>query len=232
MQKLLAKLVLPVLAGAFLTACAPIDALRNASTGRPAPSTQTTTKSLDDKCATQERMNSWTIDCLEWKRQRDAAAEEERLRDEATRSEQRRLLAEQRRLEQARREHEHIAAKREDERLGYKTLTFEDFALDASSMIGAKVAIHGFYTPKGDRLARDPISAAFWIEGSRDNSATLIPLATHAATRDSRALLLRCQESLIGWCPLVVRGRIQSLTMRNRLGATSRQIGLVVESVR
>lgn len=223
---------LPVLAAVALTACAPFAPFQIIGAELAAPSATTASQPLEVKCPEQEIINSWTFDCLEWKRRRDAAAEQKRLEREAAYSEQRERLAEQEQQEQERREREFIAAQKEDERQGYRTLTFEDFALDARSMIGAKVAVHGLYTSKGDRLVRDPISAAFWIERGQDNGAALIPLAIHTATRDSRALILRCQESLVGWCPLVVRGRVQALTMRNSLGATSRQVGLAVDSVR
>ncbi len=227
---------LSALVAISLTACSSYDANSN----RWIPlSAWPSSAPLDEKCPDQQRSNRWTEDCLEWKRLRAAdaaaaakeAAEKRKAREEADLAAYRRFEERQRR-EQERLEKERIAAMDADARLGYKTLTFESFALDAKSTIGAKVAIHGLYTPKGERIVRDPISAARWIEGSYESPATVIPLAIDAATRDSRAIFLRCQESMIGWCPLVVRGRVKSLTMRNRFGVTSQQIGLDVESVR
>lgn len=223
----LSKQVFSALTAVTLTACAELDAFRSVL-----PDAAVASGSFEQKCFDQERINAWTADCLEWRRQRDAADEERRQAEETAQSAARDRLAAQAQQEQLRREQEFMAAVKEDERQGYKAMTFEDFALDGRSMIGLKVAIHGYYTPKGDRLVRDPISAVFWLERNQGSTAVLIPLVTHLAGRDSRALLLRCQDSLIGWCPLVVRGRIQTLTVRNHLGAASQQIGLVVESVR
>lgn len=191
---------------------------------------------LEEKCPQQLRIQWQTKDCQEWERHREAAvaeaAEEKRRVEEAARQERRRAAAEQEARERELREREYAAAVQEDERQGYKTLTFNDFALDAKSMLGTRVAVHGFYVARGERLARDPISAIRWIEASHDSSATLLPLLTSSASRDSRALLLRCQESPVGWCPLVAKGRVKTLTMRNRLGVVSQQVGIELESAR
>lgn len=225
--------MLLLLSAAALSACATYDVA--SGTWNPAGK-PTSSATLEEKCTQQRHINSWTKDCLEWEQQRAAAAAlaaaEKREADQSARLARQQALAEQQMRARELREREDVEAMKEDERQGYKTLTFEDFALDAESMAGARVAVHGLYVARGERLARDPISAIRWIEGGYESHATLLPLLTSSARRDSRASLLKCQESPVGWCPVVVKGRVKTLTLRNRLGVVSRQIGIEVESVR
>lgn len=128
-------------------------------------------------------------------------------------------------------EEREISAVQADERDGYKHLSFDDFALGAERMKGAKIALYGVYVGKGERLARNQLAALMWTERAHGPKGALIPLVTTSAARDSRAVLLRCDASPIG-CTIVVRGRVRVVTMRNAFGTSSQELGVVVESVR
>jgi hypothetical protein len=200
---------------------------------------------LDKRCSEQERMNrvyslgSWTPECWSWKLKRDAATESEvaekrRTDDEAqknAREEQRAVYKEQQEQKQRELMDREIALMQQDERNGYKTLTFQDFALDAHKLQGTKIAIRGVYVGKGERLAYDYFDAAMWVSNRQNNKKPLIPLATKSAAREARASLMKCSESPLG-CALVVRGRIRMLTMQNAFGVVTQEVGVVVESVR
>lgn len=190
---------------------------------------------LDEKCNGTSVNNRYVEDCKRLWEQRRAEYEAKRRSEVATQEEARavEMAAYRERQEQKLRETQEreMAAQQADERAGYKSLTFEDFALDANKMQGAKIALSGFYVDKGQRLAANQLAALFWIERSQSPKGALIPLITSDAARDSRAMLLRCAESPIG-CAVVVRGRVRMLTLRNAFGAESRELGMVVESVR
>ena len=200
---------------------------------------------LNKKCSEQERMNqvyslgSWTPECWSWKLKRDASSESEivekrRTDDEAqkkAREEQRAIYKEQQEQKQREVMDREIALMQQDERNGYKTFTFQDFALDAHKLQGTKIAIRGVYIGKGERLAYDYFDAAMWVSNRQNNKKPLIPLAIKSATREARASLMKCSESPLG-CALVVRGRIRMLTMQNAFGVVTQEVGVVVESVR
>lgn len=200
---------------------------------------------LNKKCSEQERINrvyslgSWTPECWSWKQNRDVVTESEvaekrRTDGEAQRNareEQRAFYKEQQEQKQREVMDREIALMQQDERNGYKALTFQDFVLDANKLQGAKIAIRGVYVGKGERLAYDHFDAAMWVSNRQNNKKPLIPLVTKSATREARASLMRCSESPLG-CVLVVRGRIQMLTMQNAFGAVKQEVGVVVESVR
>jgi hypothetical protein len=98
-------------------------------------------------------------------------------------------------------------------------------------MQGAKVALYGIYVGKGQRLAYNQLAALMWTERAHETRGGLIPLVTTEATRDSRAMLLSCDASLIG-CSITVRGRVRMLTLRNAFGVEYRELGVVVERAR
>ncbi len=188
-------------------------------------------KPLNEKCPIQESINAWTDDCVAWMKQRDAAARMRRQADETARQAAAvRLLAQQQEQERESRERER-AAMQEDERQGYKNMSFDEFILDAKTMQGRKVVLKGIYVERGQRLVRDHLSAVRWIQYSDFGVGVLIPLQADDAPREARALLLQCGRAVTG-CPLVVRGRIKELTLRNGYGVQSRQFGLVVEGIR
>ena len=188
---------------------------------------------LDTKCKGQEAINFWTSDCIEWKHQRDADLDEKNKADEAARA----VYWRNQREQQAKNEQD--AARQEAEAImkdkaeGYRFMTFEEFVLDAPRMKGAKVAVRGLYVDKGERLIRDPLSAARWISAGETVRGVNIPLLTEDASRDARASFLRCAgaNNPLG-CGMTVRGHVKLLTLTNRLGTQWREIGIGVESIR
>ena len=218
---------------AFLVACADLTGISQLADEMQS---SLRSESLSERCARWESTSFRSNDCLAWKRQRDAVEEARRQSDaaaarKAAQDAQRAILIEQQEQREREAQQREIAAMQADERDGYKRLTFEDFALDASKMLGSKITLHGIYVDKGKRLASNQLAALMWIEGARSTQGALIPLVTENAVRDARALLLRCAKSPIG-CAIVVRGRVRTLTMRNTFGAESKELGVVVESVR
>ncbi len=188
---------------------------------------------LDAKCKQQEAINFWTPDCMEWKRQRDADLAAKSKADEEARA----TYWKNQREQQAQKEQESVRQEAEaikkDKTEGYKFITFEDFALDAPTMIGAKVSVRGLYVDKGERLIRDPVSAARWVSTGESVKGVNIPLRTESASRDARANFLRCANANtpLG-CGMVIRGRVEMLTLRNRLGNQWREVGISVEGIR
>lgn len=182
--------------------------------------------SLDQRCPSQFLYEKPSKECREWKRQKDEEVANEEAR---RRAEYERRLEQQEQERKAAMERERIAAQ-EDERHGYRNISFEDFALDARSMIGAKIVLHGIYVAKGDRMARDSVAALRWI-GGMEEKGVIVPLLTDRASRSARAAFLHCADIPQG-CPMIVRGRIEVLTLRNSFGVERREPGLVVDSTR
>jgi len=190
---------------------------------------------LNEKCSRLEARSLWTAECSGWRDERAAKEKERRQAEAAAREAELEARWAIQREEEARKKREaeerEMAAVQADERDGYKHLSFDDFALDAESMKGAKIALYGVYVGKGERLARNQLAALMWTERAHGPKGELIPLVTSGAVRDSRAVLLRCDASPIG-CAIVVRGRVRVVTMRNAFGTSSQELGVVVESVR
>lgn len=189
-------------------------------------------ETLDARCQREAQIDSWTPECLTWKERKDAAdAAAQRAEEQARKDEWARIKAERAREERAAEQRE-AAAVAQDEREGFHHLSFEEFALDAPDMKpGTKVAVSGLYLSEGQRLLRDPMSAARWVELGEGGEGVVIPLATKGATRAARATLLHCSGAPLG-CPVVVRGKVEVLMMRNRLGASWAEIGIAVEDIR
>lgn len=82
-----------------------------------------------------------------------------------------------------------------DLKLGYSSISFEDFALDYKSMIrdGKKVAVEGFYHKTGniDQLYAGQFET---LPDVSPPTSHIIPLLVEDAPRDTRAYLLRCAE--------------------------------------
>lgn len=217
--------------GVLLAGCADMAEFRQwANKQNTAP--RLTPDQLNDQCPQQEKSHLWTKECWEWKQARDEAAAAKRRAEDARRREAdaAAYLEEQQRKQREAQERE-MAAVQADERAGYKYLSFEDFALDAAKMQGAKVALYGIYVGEGKRLASNQLAALMWIERARSTKGALIPLYTEDAAREARATLLRCDASPVG-CTIVVKGRVRMLTLRNAFGSSSQELGVVVESVR
>jgi hypothetical protein len=105
----------------------------------------------------------------------------------------------------------------EDLKLGYPSLSFEDFALDNKTMISneKRIAIEGFYHKVGniDELYASQVET---IPSVSAPTSHIIPLLIDDAPRDIRAYFLRCSEQSpnVG-CWTRVRGTVTmcSLTM-------------------
>lgn len=220
-----------VLLSALLVGCADMTALQKLM-GHEASKSQLTSEQLNAQCPAQEKSHLWTPECWQWKMARD---EVKRRTEEAERKAEQEAAVAAYREQQAQKlreeEEREKAAVLADERAGYKYLSFEDFALDAAKMQGAKVALYGVYVGKGKRLASNQLAALMWTERADNIPGALIPLVTSEATRESRAVFLRCDASPVG-CGLVVRGRIRTVTLQNAFGVGSRELGVVVDSVR
>lgn len=201
------------------------------ATEAPATIEEKTPAELEKKCATQELINSWTTDCLTWKRNRDEKRRIDAAAEEAERKEQRAIYIKQQEQKNRETQEREIVSMQADERNGYKNLTFEEFILDASKLQGTKIAIRGVYLSKGERLAFNFHDAAMWVSNARHNKKPLIPLFTQSASRETRLSLMKCSESPLG-CALVVRGRVRMLTSQNAFGVVTQEFGVVVESVR
>ncbi|WP_066270018.1 hypothetical protein [Hydrogenophaga palleronii] len=222
------------LSSVLLVGCADMTAFQQLM-GQDESKPRLAPEQLKQKCVEQEKINSWTTDCLDWAKARDDSEAAKRRSDaQALAAARETELMARRELERQRLREEEVrekAAVQEDERAGYKHLSFEDFALDAAKMQGTKVAVYGVYVGKGKRLASSQLAALMWTERAHSIPSALIPLVTTEATRDSRSMLLHCDASPMG-CGVVVRGRIRMLTLQNAFGAVSRDLGVVVESVR
>lgn len=83
----------------------------------------------------------------------------------------------------------------DDLKLGYPTVTFEDFALDNKTMVEQekKVAIEGFYHKTGniDQLYAVQMET---LPSMSPPVSHIIPLLTEDSPRDIRAYFLRCSE--------------------------------------
>jgi hypothetical protein len=188
---------------------------------------------MAQKCKQQEAINFWTADCLAWKHQRDAELDAKNKAAEAERAAYWAAQREQQATQQKETERQEVEAVKRDEREGYRPITFEDFALDASEIKGAKVSIRGLYVDKGERLFRDPRSVILWIQYGESGKGVSMPLLTENASREARATFLRCANANIPvGCGIVIRGRVESLTLRNRLGVERQELGIAVETVR
>ena len=188
---------------------------------------------MAQKCRQQEAIDSWTDDCLAWKHQRDAELDAKRRADEAENAAYWAAQKEQQAKQKKEAEKHEAEAVKRDEREGYKPITFENFALDASNMKGARVSIRGLYIDNGERLFRDPLSVILWTQNGQSGKGVSMPLLTANASREARATFLRCANANIPvGCGLVIRGRVESLTLRNRLGVEWQEIGIAVETVR
>ncbi|MBW0170966.1 MAG: hypothetical protein KXJ61_12135 [Hydrogenophaga sp.] len=219
---------------AKLAACADVPLLKQLG-DEVGMSAQPSEEYLAERCSGGRANARWAQHCRQWMNAREAEQEAKRQSEVAAREAARAAEAAAYQEQQERRQREAAgrerAAVQADEREGYKHLSFEDFALDAARMQGAKVALYGIYVGKGQRLASNQFAALMWIERGQSTKGALMPLVTTDATRDSRAMLLRCDASPVG-CVVVVRGRVRMLSMRNAFGADSRELGVVVESVR
>lgn len=219
---------------AMLAACADVPLLKQLG-DEMGVSAQPSEEYLAEKCPGWQANARWAEHCRQWRKEREAEQEAKRQSEVAAREAARAAEAAAYQEQQERRQREAVererAAVQADEREGYKHLSFEDFALDAARMQGAKVALYGIYVGKGQRLASNQFAALMWIERGQSTKGALMPLVTTDATRDSRAMLLRCDASPVG-CMVVVRGRVRMLSLRNAFGADSRELGVVVESVR
>lgn len=227
--------VLLGLSSLVLVGCADMTALQQMM-GNGASQSRLTLEQLNEQCPAQEKSHLWTPECWQWqlarietKRRSDEAARKAAQEAEAIAYIEQQQQQQQQKLREA--EEREKAAVQADERAGYKYLSFQDFALDGAKMQGAKVALYGVYVGKGKRLASNQLAALMWTERSHIIPTALIPLVTTEATRESRATLLDCDSSPLG-CGIVVRGRVRMLTLQNAFGASSRELGVVVESVR
>jgi hypothetical protein len=176
----------------------------------------------------------WSAACLQWKKEQDDAAVIRKLEsDAAERARLREETAKRRAEKQREAERQEAEALRSEQAAGYTSLSFEDFALDAPGMQGARVAVQGIYVENGQRLIRDPYAVALWLESGESVRGAVIPLLIDTASRDARAAFLRCDglRHPIG-CAMVVRGRVERLTLSNALGARRNEIGIAVDSIR
>lgn len=188
---------------------------------------------LDEKCGAQQAINSWTDDCLEWKRRRDRDQAERDKVDNEARAAYWKRQREQEATNAQEAEQREAASIKKDEVEGYKYITFEDFALDAAKMKGVKVSVRGLYIDSGERLLRDPLSALRWVSNGEAVRGANIPLLTERASRDARATFLRCANAATPLsCGMVVRGHVETLVLRSRLGIERVEVGIAVESIR
>jgi hypothetical protein len=84
----------------------------------------------------------------------------------------------------------------EDLKLGYTSISFEDFALDTKDLIktGKKIALLGYYRKTGnfEELFVSPMAA---IQSDAMPASTRIPLLAEDAPRDLRAYYLKCSNN-------------------------------------
>ena len=102
-----------------------------------------------------------------------------------------------------------------DSKLGFKQVSFQEFQLDARTMMGEKLSITGVFRRAGyvDVLYADMMGAY-----DRGN-AVAIPLLTENAARDFRQRLLTCRSEYQN-CQVTVLGRVTRCTMTTMLGVT------------
>ena len=119
-----------------------------------------------------------------------------------------------------------------DKKLGYETINFDDFFLDAKKMVGKKVSILGIYSNKSDRFMSNYMAAVRWHSAKEIINGANIPLITENADGDSRLYMLNCNQKMPIGCPFVVRGTVNYLTVTNGFGASWKEYGIVVDSIR
>lgn len=106
----------------------------------------------------------------------------------------------------------------DDERNGYRHMSFTDFQLDSKSMpLGSKVAMTGFYQASGqlESLVETPIPNAFKLV-----------LLTDAAPRESRKRFLECRNGL---CRITVLGHTSTCEISWLGKSVSSNVCLVVD---
>ena len=193
-----------------------------------------TPEQVAQRCEQQVDMRSWTPDCNNWRMQRDLKAAQQRQAEDAAREAQiqsERQAAWQREQQQAQKAslQKAQALIDENQRLGYKTITFDDLALDGKALEGKKVAIYGTYVDEGPYLFRDAKTYATFRATYQAVRGSYIPLYAEQASRDARATLLRCANAPLG-CPMMIRGKVATLSMGNAMGAKWEELGIQIES--
>jgi hypothetical protein len=170
---------------------------------------------------------------MEWKDRRDAELDAKRKIEEAEREAQaHREQQEKMALEAAARKREQELVEL-DEAAGYKQITFDGFTLDKNFLRNQRVAIRGIYFPSVDRIFQDYFSGVRWTEYGLGSEGIL--LMTDNASRDAREIFLRCANSHIPtaeYCGIHIRGYVDVLTLRNRLGVEWQDLGIIVEAAR
>lgn len=198
---------------------------------------ETSPAQMEKECGPQVTGSYISPFCGDWVSQRKREIQEQRESDEAQRraaaiknQQAQKELLRQQAEDRARLEEQAIRA---DEVEGYKYISFEDFALDAKKMQGSKISIRGIYVEQGARLLRDGMAVARWSALADENPSANIPLFSDNAARDARKMLMQCDStSRPAGCEMVIRGRIKSLALQNKLGAKWDAMGIVVDSVR
>jgi hypothetical protein len=106
----------------------------------------------------------------------------------------------------------------DDEKNGYRHMSFTDFQLDSKSMpLGSKVAMTGFYQVSGqlESLAESPIP-----------NALKLVILTDKAPRESRKRFLECRN---GFCRITVLGHTSTCEMTWLGNPVSNNVCLVVD---
>ena len=141
--------------------------------------------------------------------------------------------------EAARRAQETID-QRSDNTRGYKTISFDTFALDAKSLAAAeaRISMRGAYVPDGNFEWLFPGQAEAMqasLYPAQAQNITRIPLLTEDASRDFRGFLLKC-KSIPGadrtGCLTVVTGHASMCEITGPLGASRKLPCLIVENGR
>jgi hypothetical protein len=120
----------------------------------------------------------------------------------------------------------------EDLKIGYESISFEDFALDTKQLIktGKKIAVLGYYRKTGnfEELFPSPMAV---VQSDVMLSITSIPLLAEDAPRELRAYFLRCSNNpstaTIG-CWARVRGYVSTCEIK-LLGLSGEKPCLIVE---